>query len=120
MVASSPSLIGSLHIAPDEMIIMSELRSHVPGCSSRRPGAGGEGIAHDDEPVDLLALDGVEQLDRVVLARSSRQTRPPSASAVLAVKLPGPVRERAGRQDGDAAGLASSAARTASRPPSTG
>ena len=40
--ASSRCLTGSLHIAPDEIIITSELRSHFPGCSSSTASSGRE------------------------------------------------------------------------------
>ena len=74
--ASRRSLTGSLHIAPDEMTITSELRSHAPGLLVEHgQERAREGVADDDQAVDLLALDRVEHLDGVVLA-ALEQARP--------------------------------------------
>ena len=40
--ASSRSFTGSLHIAPEEMIMTNELRSHLPGCASSSASSGRE------------------------------------------------------------------------------
>ena len=101
---SRPSFTGSLHIAPDETIMTRELRSHFPGWLVE----GGqqwasEGIADEDDRVDLLARNGVEQLRRVVATRLEQADPPALGQDRDGGEVAGPVHERAGRQDGDAA-----------------
>ena len=118
--ASSRSLTGSLHIAPDETIITSELRSHLPGVLVEHgQERAGEGVAHDDERVDLLAVDRVEHLGRVVPARLEQADPPALGEHGVGGEGAGPVHQGAGRHQGDAARAGLQAARTASIPPST-
>ena len=119
--ASSASFTGSLHMAPDEMIIMSELRSHRPGSSSSAASSGRAKGSPTMTTAFTFSRSMVSSISTGSYLRdSSRQTRPPSANMVLAVKLPVPCMSgQAGRMV-TPPGLASSEARTASMPPSTG
>ena len=60
----------------------------------------GEGVAHDDQPVDLLGFDRVEELDRVEWREGRVTTRPPSLEALDGGERTGAVHERARRQQG--------------------
>ena len=60
----------------------------------------GEGVAHDDQAVHLLPLHGVEQLDRVELARRQQHHPAALAQALEGGEPAGPVHQRTGRQQG--------------------
>ena len=102
--ASSRCLTGSLHIAPDEITMARELRSHLPGCSSSAARRGRENGSPTMTNPFTLSLWMVSSISTGSYRRdASRHTRPPSARIVLAVKAAGPVHERAGRHQRHAA-----------------
>ena len=98
---------SSLHITPDEAIMSRLDRSQRPGsASSAREHRLGEGVADDGDRVDLLALDRVEQLVDVELARlASVTTEPPMLRMMSGVNMAGAVHQRAGRQADRPGGL---------------
>ena len=119
--ASRRSFTGSLHIAPEEMIIMSELRSHFPGFSSSTARSGREnGSPTITRPLTFSRSTVSSISAGSYLRLSSRHTRPPSARVVFDVKAPVPCMSgQAGMSVTPTPGPASSAARTPSIPPLT-
>ena len=63
----------------------------------------GEDVAHDDQAVDLLALHGVQELDRIELPGGEGDHPAALAQALEGGEPAGAVHERAGRQQGHAA-----------------
>ena len=119
--ASNRCLTGSLHMAPDEIVITSELRSHLPGFSSSTASSGSEkGSPTITSPLTFSRSMVSSISTGSYLRDSRRQTRPPSASVVLAVNAPVPcMRGQAGSNVTPTPGLVSRLARTPSIPPST-
>ncbi len=119
--ASNCSLTGSLHMAPEEIVITSEPRSHLPGFSSSTASSGREkGSPTMTSPL-TFSRSIVSSISTGSYRRDSRrQTRPPSASVVLAVKEPVPcMRGQAGINVAPTPGVVSRLVRTPSIPPWT-
>ena len=119
---SRPCLVSSLHITPDEM--MPDQAGQVPPAGMGVEGGQdrfGEDVPDDDQAVDLLALDGVEELDRVELAGGQGDHPSPLAEALERGEAPGAVHQRAGREQGHARpARAASSAPDLVGPPSSG
>ena len=63
---SRPRLVSSLHMTPEDMMASRVDRLPPAGVVVERgQDRLGEGVAHDGDEVHVLAVDGVEQLDRV-------------------------------------------------------
>ena len=118
--ASSRCFTGSLHMAPDETIMASGLRSHLPWCVSSTASRGSEkGSPTITSPVTFSRSMESSISVGSYFRDSSKQIRPPSASTVCAVKAPVPCMRGQAGISVIPPGLASSAARTARSPPFT-
>ena len=105
--SSNPCLTSSDHIAPDEMMPVSEAMGSASLAGAQRvEHRARERVAHDHRDHGVGRLDRVEELVGVVAARGQQDHGPALGEALEGAEEPGAVHEGARRHDPGARTLA--------------